>query len=73
MNMNYRKYPISSYNEQYLRRLNSKNVTLQANEILNNNNEGFYNPEEDDDSELFNEILNNSTGKHRSGGVRKIN
>ena len=72
MNMNYRKYPISSYNEQYLRRLNSKNVTLQANEILNNNNEGFYNPEEDDDSELFNEILNNSTGKHRSGGVRII-
>lgn len=72
MNMNYRKYPISSYNEQYLKRLNSKNATIQANEILNNNNEGFYNPEEDDDSELFNEILNNSTGKHRSGGVRII-
>jgi len=72
MNMNYRKYPISSYNEQYLKRLNSKNATIQNNEILNNNNEGFYNPEEDDDSELFNEILNNSTGKHRSGGVRII-
>lgn len=70
--MNYRKYPISSYNEQYLKRLNSKNATIQNNEILNNNNEGFYNPEEDDDSELFNEILNNSTGKHRSGGVRII-
>ena len=74
MNMNYRKYPISSYNEHYLRRLNSKNVTLQTNEILNNNNEGFYNPEGDiDESEMIDEILNNnSTGKRRSGGVRII-
>ena len=74
MNMKYGKYPISSYNEQYLKRLNSKNITLQTNEILNNNNEGFYNPEEDiDESEMIDEILNNnSTGKRRSGGVRII-
>lgn len=74
MNMNYRKYPISSYNEHYLKRLNSKNITLQTNEILNNNNEGFYNPEGDiDESEMIDEILNNnSTGKRRSGGVRII-
>jgi cell division protease FtsH len=72
--MKYGKYPISSYNEQYLKRLNSKNITLQTNEILNNNNEGFYNPEEDiDESEMIDEILNNnSTGKRRSGGVRII-
>ena len=74
MNMKYGKYPISSYNEKYLKRLNSKNITLQTNEILNNNNEGFYNPEEDiDESEMIDEILNNnSTGKRRSGGVRII-
>jgi len=74
MNMYSRKYPISSYNEQYLKRLNSKNATLQANEILNNENEGFYNPLDDtDDSELLQQLMNNnSTGKHRSGGVRII-
>jgi len=74
MNMNYRRYPISSYNEQYLKRLNSKNATIQMNEILNNNNEGFYNPEEDiDEPEMLDELLNNnSTGKRRSGGVRII-
>ena len=75
MNMNYRKYPISSYNEHYLKRLNSKNATIQMNEILNNQNEGFYNPEEEDldEPELFDELLNNnSTGKRRSGGVRII-
>ena len=73
MNMNYRKYPISSYNEQYLKRLNSKNATIQNNEILNNNNEGFYNPSEDGDSEMFDQLLNNnSTGKRRSSGVRII-
>jgi cell division protease FtsH len=72
--MNYRRYPISSYNEQYLKRLNSKNATIQMNEILNNNNEGFYNPEEDiDEPEMLDELLNNnSTGKRRSGGVRII-
>lgn len=73
MNMNYRKYPISSYNEQYLKRLNSKNATIQNNEILNNNNDGFYNPAEDGDSEMFDQLLNNnSTGKRRSSGVRII-
>jgi len=76
MNMNYRKYPISSYNENYLKRLNSKNATVQMNEILNNQNEGFYNPDDDlDEPEMFDELLNNnnnSTGKHRSGGVRII-
>jgi cell division protease FtsH len=71
--MNYRKYPISSYNEQYLKRLNSKNATIQNNEILNNNNDGFYNPSEDGDSEMFDQLLNNnSTGKRRSSGVRII-
>jgi cell division protease FtsH len=73
MNMNYRKYPISSYNEQYLKRLNSKNATIQNNEILNNQNDGFYNPAEDGDSEMFDQLLNNnSTGKRRSSGVRII-
>ena len=70
MNIHSRKYPISSYNEHYLKRLNSKNITIQSNEILNNHNEGFYN---DDEPEMFDELINNnSTGKHRSGGVRII-
>jgi len=76
MSMYSRKYPISSYNENYLKRLNSKNATVQMNEILNNQNEGFYNPDDDlDEPEMFDELLNNnnnSTGKHRSGGVRII-
>ena len=75
MSMYSRKYPISSYNENYLKRLNSKNATVQMNEILNNQNEGFYNPEDDlDEPEMFDELLNNNntTGKRRSGGVRII-
>lgn len=70
MNIHSRKYPISSYNEHYLKRLNSKNITIQSNEILNNHNEGFYN---DDEPEMFDELINNnSTGKRSSGGVRII-
>ena len=33
-----RYYPISRYQESYLRKLNSKNSTIQTNSILNNNN-----------------------------------
>lgn len=50
----FKKYPFSrSYHENYLKRLNSKNITIQSIEILNNNNDD----DEDDDVTIYS-ILN---------------
>jgi len=49
-----RKYPLShSYYNHYLKRLNSRNITIQINEILNNDL-----PEEDEDDDTIFSILN---------------
>lgn len=49
----FRKYPLSrNYHDHYLKRLNSRNITIQINEILNNNNDV-----EDDDDTIYS-ILN---------------
>jgi cell division protease FtsH len=84
----HRKYPISRpyYRENYLRRLNSKNVTEQTNAILRG--EFFQQDDEDDDidkqqqdddydelAELYNMLhrkQNDSTNEGNIGGIRII-
>lgn len=52
-----KKYPFShNYHENYLKRLNSRNITIQINEILNNND--YDEQQEDDDDETIYSILN---------------
>jgi cell division protease FtsH len=53
---NFRKYPFSrNYYEDYLKRLNSKNITIQTNEILNNDDSD--NDDSEDDTTIYS-ILN---------------
>lgn len=84
----HRKYPISRpyYRENYLRRLNSKNVTEQTNAILRG--EFFQQDDQDDDydkqqqeddydelAELYNMLhrkKNDSTNEGNIGGIRII-
>ena len=62
-----RKYPISRYSrEHYIKRLNSKNITEQTNEILNNE-------EEEQQQDSINDLYNMMNGRNVSaGGVRII-
>lgn len=47
-----RKYPLSrNYHEHYLKRLNSRNITIQINEILNNNDDDGEEDQNGDDEE----------------------
>lgn len=64
-----RNYPYSrSYYEQYLRRLNTKNITLQNQEILGTDEAGNENPFFDDLAELY----SNKNLSRPPGGFRII-
>jgi cell division protease FtsH len=64
-----RNYPYSrSYYEQYLRRLNSKNITIQNQEIGGTDEHGNENPFFDDLAELY----SNKNLSRPSGGFRII-
>jgi cell division protease FtsH len=65
----FRKYPLSrNHYEHYLKRLNSKNITTQTNEILNG--ESFFNSEDENQSDIdfIEKILKafNETGPENS-------
>lgn len=65
-----RNYPYSrSYYEHYVRRLNSKNITIQNQEILGTNENGTQNPFMDDLAELY---LNGNLTRAAPSGVRII-
>jgi SpoVK/Ycf46/Vps4 family AAA+-type ATPase len=54
-----KNYPLSrNYYENYLKRLNSKNITIQINELLNNNNDYHDEDEEEDEDGTIYSILN---------------
>jgi cell division protease FtsH len=64
-----RNYPYSrSYYEQYLRRLNSKNITIQNQEISGTDEQGNENPFFDDLAELY----SNKNLSRPAGGFRII-
>ena len=65
--LNMRNYPYSrSYYENYLRRLNSKNITLQNQEILGEDNNATQRPDFNDLDELY------ATNKNTSRGFRIV-
>jgi len=61
---NFKKYPYSQkYYEEYVKRLNSRNITIQTNEIMGNyyhDNDGNDNDDNDHNDENFNENFNGS-------------
>ena len=67
-----RKYPLSKLNrEKHVKRLNSKNITEQINEILNlEDDDDLFDDEIDEDlAELYNMASNN---RNNSGGFRIV-